>query len=63
MNGIETDIHIWTKPETERMVTLYTISCGRRSICVDAPMGLAMRSLQNFLEEQAEEAEREAGKK
>jgi hypothetical protein len=45
------------------MVTLYTISCGRRSICVDAPMGLAMRSLQNFLEEQAEEAEREAGKK
>ena len=51
MRGSEIDLHIWMKPETENMVTLYTVSIGKRAICIDMPIDDAMQHIRGVLDD------------
>jgi hypothetical protein len=52
--GTEIDIHVWAKPQDETVVALFTLSIGKRSLCVDAPLDEAVDSLRSALEDAAE---------
>ena len=47
----EIDLHIWMKPETENMVTVYTVSIGKRAVCIDMPIDKAMQHIRGVLDD------------
>jgi hypothetical protein len=53
---IEFDLHFLVKPETVNTPTTVTISRDKRLITGGYPLAMAMEHLQEFLEEQVEEA-------
>lgn len=52
--GFEQELHVWCKPETKSMSTLYTISVGKHGICIDMPLDEALSAVGAYLEEMAE---------
>ncbi len=48
--GFEFDLHVWAKPETKKMTALYTVSRGKRAVCIDQTIGSAMVSIREELE-------------
>jgi len=51
--GTEFDLHIWAKPQDENMVALFTVSIGKRAVCIDMPIDKAIESLREELEDAA----------
>jgi hypothetical protein len=49
--GTEFDIHIWCKPESETMSALYTVSIGKRAICIDMTIDGALEHIRELMEE------------
>ena len=43
------DLHILATPEDENMVALYTVSIGRRAVCVDMPLDEAVDHIREVL--------------
>jgi len=48
----EFDLHVWAKPETRNMTRTYTVSIGKRPICVDMPIDDALDSIRSVLEDE-----------
>ena len=49
--GPEFDLHVWVKPETDNMVRTYTVSIGKRSVCIDQPLDDAIDWISNTMED------------
>jgi hypothetical protein len=54
--SIEFDLHIWAKPEDETMVETFTVSIGKRAICVDTPIERTLEAIRDEMEYQLREA-------
>jgi hypothetical protein len=53
--GEEIDLHIWMKPETKNMTTLFTVSIGKRAVCIDMPIDEATRCIRGVLGDMEDE--------
>jgi hypothetical protein len=49
-NENEFDLHVWCKPEDEVMQRTYTVSFGKRAICIDMPIDDALEHVREFIE-------------
>ena len=49
----ELDLHVWVKPETERMLALCTLSINRGPLCVDMPLDAAAKCFRELLDDMA----------
>lgn len=49
------DVRVFIEPEDERTEALYTLSAGKKAICVSSPLRVAAERFRRYLEEQTEE--------
>jgi len=47
----EFDLHVWAKPEDANMTALFTVSIGKRALCIDMPIDAALDQIRKELEE------------
>lgn len=47
----EFDIHIWKQPGNEHDDTLYTVSVGKRGLCIEMPLAQAMACIGTYCED------------
>lgn len=51
MKTKDIDLHVFAKPADANCVALFTVSQGRRSVCIDLPLEDALRYIANELRE------------
>jgi hypothetical protein len=46
----EFDFHVWIKPEDDSIAALFTVSIGKRAVCIDMPIDDALDAMREEME-------------
>lgn len=46
----EFDLHVWVKADEQDIVRTFTMSIGKRGVCIDSPLEQALEAIREVLE-------------